>query len=120
VPLTSDPLEFGNFEENWRKAGFDVGRLNLKVIKTDADFNNWMRTVFGDGLHPVIDPLFDKNKNLVKGVRLRHFEAMIAEAAIREKLAGELPRASVKSPRRREPAKKRASKSERRKRRKRL
>ena len=81
VPLISDPLQFANLEKNWRTAGFDGGALSLRVIQTDADFDNWMRTIFTDGLHPVIDPMFDKNMKLIRGVRIRHLEAMLAEGA---------------------------------------
>ncbi len=40
-----------------------------------------MRTIFGDGFHPVIDPMFDMNKKLVSGLVIKHQEAMMAEAA---------------------------------------
>ena len=81
VPLISNPLRFQELEANWRIAGFECEALNLKIIKDDRDFDNWMRTIFGDGFHPVIDPMFDKNQKLVSGLMIQHQEAMIAEAA---------------------------------------
>ena len=49
--------------------------------KDDRDFDNWMRTIFGDGFNPVIDPMFDMNMKLVSGLVIKHQEAMMAEAA---------------------------------------
>ncbi len=80
VPLISDPRRFQELEANWRTAGFGDDKLSLKLIKDDRDFDNWMRRVFGDGLHPVIDPVFDKNQQLVSGIIIEHQEAMMAAA----------------------------------------
>ena len=82
VPLISDPLKFNDFVQNWAEAGLDDGKLGLKVIKDDRDFDNLMRRTFGDGFTPVIDPLFDKNQELVRGIIIFHQEAlMLAKAA---------------------------------------
>ncbi len=81
VPLISDPRRFQELEANWRSAGFGEDKLGLKLIKDDRDFDNWMRRIFGDGFHPVIDPMFDKNQQLVSGIIVQHQEAMMAAAA---------------------------------------
>jgi hypothetical protein len=75
VPLISDPLKFNGFIQNWAEAGLDDGKLGLKIIKDDRDFDNLMRRAFGDGLVPVVDPLFDKNQELVRGIVISHQEA---------------------------------------------
>jgi hypothetical protein len=84
VPLISNPLRFLEMEGNWRNAGFGCEALTLKIIKDDRDFDNWMRTIFEDGFHPVIDPMFDKNQHLVSGLLIQHQEAMMAEATKQE------------------------------------
>jgi len=80
VPLISNPLRFGEFEKNWCDAGLGCDPLTLKVIKDDRDFDAWMRMIFDDGLVPVVDPIFDKNQNLVSGFVIQHQEAMIMAA----------------------------------------
>jgi hypothetical protein len=67
VPILSDPLKLDEYYENWKGLGFELENLELKIIKSDKDFDNYMRMIFGDSLTPIIDPIFDKNFNLVKG-----------------------------------------------------
>lgn len=88
VPFISNPLRFREFEKNWCDAGFGCEALTLKVIKDDRDFDGWMRTIFGDGLVPIIDPLFDKNQNLVSGLVIQHQEAMIMAAEMQREAGG--------------------------------
>ncbi len=79
VLLLSNPLRFRQLEENLRDVGFECEPLALKIIRDDRDFDRWMGTIFADGLRPVIDPLFDKSQQLVGGIMVNHFEAMLAE-----------------------------------------
>jgi hypothetical protein len=82
VPLISDPLKFNDFVTNWAEAGLGGSKLGLKIVKDDRDFDNLMRRVFGDGLVPVVDPLFNRNQQLVRGIVITHQEAlMLAKAA---------------------------------------
>ena len=60
-------LKLDEYYENWKGLGFELENLELKIIKSDKDFDNYMRMIFGDSLTPIIDPIFDKNFNLVKG-----------------------------------------------------
>ena len=64
VPIISDPLLFDDFIDNWENLGFKFEPLELKIIKTDKDFDNYMRMFFADDKTPIIDPIFDKNFKL--------------------------------------------------------
>lgn len=84
VPLISDPLQFHKHEKNWKVADLVSEELSLEVIKDDRDFDKWMGTFFADGLVPVIDPIFDKNRNLVSGIVIQHQEAIFADMAMKK------------------------------------
>jgi hypothetical protein len=79
VPLLSDPLNVKEYFENWQMLGFSTEKLELKIIKSDKDFDNYMRMIFGDEMVPIIDPLFDKNKKLAKGYVIHDFQKMKAK-----------------------------------------
>jgi hypothetical protein len=77
VPIISDPLQFSDYYENWKQIGFELEEVELKIIKSDKDFDNNMRIIFGDGFIPILDPLFDKNFNLVSGYPINEFDRMV-------------------------------------------
>lgn len=79
IPILSDPLQFSSFLENWKELDFNVGDCELKIIKSDKDFDNYMRMFFGDKKIPILDPLFDKNFELVKGFLVKDFQKMVKE-----------------------------------------
>lgn len=76
IPILSDPLNFQEFFENWESLGFNTKDIELKIIKDDRDFDNYMRILFADNMSPIIDPIFDKNFNLVKGFPIEDLEEM--------------------------------------------
>jgi len=81
VPLISDPLSFENIYKSWNLIDSDklLQQLELKIIKSDTEFDSYMREFFGTGIAPIIDPYLNENGELVKGVRLIHREQMLAE-----------------------------------------
>lgn len=76
IPLISDPLQFDDFLDNWKKVGFELDNVELKIIKSDKDFDNQMRLIFNNRMVPIIDPLFDKNYQLVSGYPIDEFNRM--------------------------------------------
>lgn len=77
VPLISDPLQFNDYFENWKQIGFELDDVELKIIKSDKDFDNNMRMIFADDMVPILDPLFDKNFNLVSGYPINEYDRMV-------------------------------------------
>ncbi len=77
VPIVSDPLQFKDLLNNWAQFGIELNEVELKIIKSDKDFDNYMRMIFGDDMVPIIDPLFDKNFKLVKGYPINEYHRMI-------------------------------------------
>jgi hypothetical protein len=45
--------------------------------------------IFGDGLTPIIDPLFDKNFKLVSGFPITEYDKMIERAKAEQELEDE-------------------------------
>ena len=93
VPIISDPLAFGSIFETWKNLGIDIdpNEVELKILQTDVEFDGFMRSCFADGMFPIIDPLFDKKGNLVKGIQIKHMEQEFA-------VKSELHRKSVIDP----------------------
>jgi len=79
VPIISDPLIFNDIIKNWETLGFQFEPMELKIIKSDKDFDYYMRMIFGDDRVPIIDPYFDKNFKLIKGYPIGDMNKMIAE-----------------------------------------
>ena len=78
VPIVSDPLTFDNLLSNWRKIGFKIDNpVELKIIKSDKDFDNYMRMFFADNMIPILDPIFDKNFTLVQGIQIQEINSMV-------------------------------------------
>jgi hypothetical protein len=86
VPIISDPLKFTDFYDNWQKIGFEIDDVDLKIIKSDKDFDYYMRMIFGDDMVPIIDPLFDKNFQLVSGIPITEYDKMIERAKAKEEI----------------------------------
>lgn len=86
VPIISDPLRFSDHYDNWKKIGFDLSEIDLKIIKNDKDFDYYMRMIFGDNMVPIIDPLFDKNFQLISGYPIMEYDKMIERAKKKEDL----------------------------------
>ena len=80
VPIISDPLNFDILLSNWKMIGVKIDDpIELKIIKSDKDFDNYMRMIFADEMVPIIDPIFDKNFELVTGFPVQEFNAMVAK-----------------------------------------
>ena len=72
--LLTNPLVFGNTVDNWREAGIDVSDYAMHIIENDREFDAEVSKAFHDGIGAVIDPLFDRNGDLVRGYVVRHFD----------------------------------------------
>lgn len=86
VPIISDPLKLNDHFDNWKKIGFELDEIDLKIIKSDKDFDYYMRMIFGDNMVPIIDPLFDKNFQLMTGYPVMEYDKMIERAKKKEDL----------------------------------
>jgi len=81
IPLISNPLEFKKIFNSWRNFGFDIpiDEVELKIIKSDLEFDSYMREFFSSGMLPIVDPVYDLNGKLISGIHIRHREQMMAE-----------------------------------------
>ncbi len=81
VPLISDPLSFEKIYTTWTNIGFDISPedIELKIIKSDLEFDSYMREFFATGMAPIIDPEFDEGGVLEKGSKVIHREQLMAQ-----------------------------------------
>nr|WP_319570211.1 hypothetical protein [uncultured Draconibacterium sp.] len=79
VPIVSNPMQFNDLIKNWETFGFKFEPMELKIIKTDKDFDYYMRMILGDDRVPIIDPYFDRNFKLIKGYPIQDINQMIAQ-----------------------------------------
>lgn len=79
VPMISDPLGFDVAVENWKQAGFELGDVQLHIIKSDQEFDNCVRDIFAADLLPIIDPVLDRNANLVQGIYIEDFHEIMKQ-----------------------------------------
>lgn len=66
--LISNPFELKYYLENWEEAGIEVENYEVNIISTDLEFDNFMREVTMNGLIPIINPILDRNQDLVRGI----------------------------------------------------
>ncbi|MCT4580335.1 MAG: hypothetical protein N4A35_02875 [Flavobacteriales bacterium] len=78
IPMISDPLVFLSIVETWNNLDieFDLDSLELKIIKSDLEFDSYMREFFSCEMVPIIDPLFNKKRELVKGIRVANMHSL--------------------------------------------
>ena len=68
IPIISNPLDFNKLHKNWVNAGIDLGKCELKIVESDLELNHYILKAFASGFTPILDPIFDKNFSLVKGI----------------------------------------------------
>lgn len=76
IPLISDPLKFDKLHKNWNEVGYKIGECSLKIIDSDKDFDLYLMAFFSDGVQPIIDPVFNNDKELLEGIYIRDFEEL--------------------------------------------
>ncbi len=78
IPLISDPLVFLSIVETWNNLDidFDLDSIELKIIKSDLEFDSYMREFFSSEMTPIIDPLFNKKTELVKGIQITSMDRL--------------------------------------------
>lgn len=79
IPIISDPFNFDGIHENWNAAGFKVGKCEIRIIESDHELDIYLRSFLDDGMQPVLDPLFDKKSELVKGYFIADFKRLTSE-----------------------------------------
>lgn len=80
IPLLSDPTKFDEFHTNWNDAGFTIGKCSLRIIESDKDIDLYLIAFFKDGMQPIIDPFFDKDKELISGIYIKDIEEIVEES----------------------------------------
>ena len=72
----TDPLGFGKLRANGLDAGMAVGAYEMRIVDADSSFDKMVADTLDNGLGVVIDPLLDKQGQLVKGYILADIETL--------------------------------------------
>ncbi len=84
VILLSDPLEFNKYIENWKNANIYLDEIEFVIIEDDKYFDNFMHRVFEEYLGAIINPQFNIDGELIKGIEIEKFEEI--DVKIMEKI----------------------------------
>lgn len=69
--LLTDPFSLSDYLVNWQAGGEDVPDYRIAIVENDQQFDNLLRKNIDDGFEVIIDPLVDRNRNIVKGMLVR-------------------------------------------------
>lgn len=77
IPIISDPFKFDDFHKNWNAAGYTIDKCELRIIKSDSELDHYLRAFLEDGMQPILDPMFDKEAELIKGYYISDFKDLL-------------------------------------------
>jgi hypothetical protein len=81
VFMITDPLTLGNHLANWKVAGLLLHSYEVRLILTDAEFDQFMTWVEDQNLIAVANPIFDATSgDFISGLPVASVEALIASA----------------------------------------
>lgn len=72
--LITDPTELKIYLDNWREANLAPKSYRLDIIKTDAEFDQFMRWTKQNYLRVFVDPIFNSDKTMIKGSIIEDME----------------------------------------------
>jgi len=68
VVFLSEVLSIKSYIKNWEDAGLCIGEYELDIIATDEKFDNFMWAYNQKNIEGVVDPIFSRQKELVRGM----------------------------------------------------
>lgn len=77
----TNPLTLGKFLANWGSIDLTPPSYNIKIIETDMQFDDTMMTAIDNNQHALVDPVFSKNSELLKGTIIQDFDLWKLENA---------------------------------------
>ncbi|MCP4179632.1 MAG: hypothetical protein GY756_17880 [bacterium] len=69
--LLSNPFEINNYIDNWKKANEILPNYRIELLETDEHVDNFFRNEIGKGHEILINPLIDRNHNIVSAIPLQ-------------------------------------------------
>ncbi len=74
VPVISEPRKIDVLAKSWQHAGIATNGLTLQTLRSDYEVDRFLAQLFGDNMHPVLDPVLDRQKQLISGNPFRPIE----------------------------------------------
>jgi hypothetical protein len=81
VFMLTDPLKLATYLDNWREAGLDIPEYETTLLRSDHEFDEFMRWNEGRECRAIVNPLLDPSTGeLLSGHPIMSLEAFVAEA----------------------------------------
>ena len=65
--VLTDPFRLPDLMQTWRNAALEIPDYEIRILETDNDVDRWFGELLSAGEEPVIDPICDRDGNLVGG-----------------------------------------------------
>ena len=65
--VLTDPFRLPVLMHSWQNAGLEIPEYEMRISETDEDVDRWFGELFSAGEEPIIDPICDRDGNLVGG-----------------------------------------------------
>ena len=69
--LLSSPFEINKYLENWEFGGEIIPEYRIDILENDEKVDTFIRNKIDNGFEILIDPLIDKNNNIVSGIPIK-------------------------------------------------
>jgi len=79
--VLNNPLKFKSFLSNWSKAGIELPKYKIDILKSDHEFDSFLSKYLKKDIQIVANPLFDMNFSPLSGLVFRHIEELVEEKA---------------------------------------
>lgn len=76
--LLTDPLELEIYKKNWSLIGISLKTCKTEIIDNDENFDKFMNWIFKNQINVLVNPFFDKQNRLMKGVIIKDMDLIVS------------------------------------------
>ena len=81
VFLISNPFQLGALIDNWKLAGWQPPKFTVTFLRSDDEFDKFVSRMRSAGVGVIVDPLLDRNGELLRGFVIEDYHAAVASGA---------------------------------------
>ena len=76
--LLTDPLELEIYKKNWSLIDISLKTCKIEIIDNDEKFDKFMNWIFKNQINVLVNPFFDKQNRLMKGVIIKDMDSIVS------------------------------------------
>jgi hypothetical protein len=80
VVLLTDPMSISNYFDNWARGGFPIGKFKPVVIKSDLEFDLFVRRNFDSECNIVVNPTIGLAGETIGGFIIKNLQEIIQDS----------------------------------------